>query len=316
MPSFDTDISFNPKRGRFRLWTGTSTGTANGWFPFIIPKNASLLIMIAGGGGAGGGGGFTAATTTVKSGGGGGGCGACARIIVPAPLLPKDIYICPGAGGAGSTGSGVAGSNGNRSFISCNPNSVSTNDIILASGAAGATGGPAGTSAAAAGGETIATNILGVWNALGLWNATVGIIGGASSITANSAAVAWGAAGLPWSPGTGGAGATAANAVFNGGQLTGASQIPTIAGGIGVAGGPGGAGNPGLDFQNGIEVSHGGIMWAGMGGTGGGSSATAGTGGVGGAGRGFCSGGGGGGAGVTGAAGGNGASGFVYIGWW
>jgi hypothetical protein len=234
-------------------------------------------------------------------------------------ILYRDIYVAAGVGGVGSTGSGVAGGNGQRSWVCVQPNSTNAADVILVSGAAAAVGGPAGTASAAAGGaaETIATNLLSAWTGLGSWTAIAGQIGGASSITANSAAVVWGGSGVPWCGGTGGAGATAANAVFNGGQITGAGLIPTIAGGTGVAGGPGNPGNPGLSWQRGSPFApqaHT-FPWAGMGGTGGGSSATAGSGGAGGQATGFGSGGGGGGAGVTGAAGGRGAPGFVLIMW-
>src|SRR6266568_3541278 len=69
-------------------------------------------------------------------------------LIIPARFIPDVLYAYVGPGGAGGTGSGVAGSAGNNSRILGYPVSANAGNIWLqAAGSTQAAGGQAGTSA-------------------------------------------------------------------------------------------------------------------------------------------------------------------------
>lgn len=290
------------------FWGGiqsTST-TSTGWQAWVRPRNASMVMMICMGGGGGGGGGFTAATLTAKGGGGGGGSGGFARLLIPAPLLPKTLYVFPGAGGRGGN-AGAAGVVGESSVITDTPNTAGVSaNVVLISGQTKAQGGLGGTAAgsrAGGAGEVIGATFQSIYTSLGCWTAIVGQTGSAAGALGGAGVAISFGSGIPISGGAGGGSSSAANAVGNGGAITGAGRVPTLAGGVGVVGGPGGEGRQGIDWTE---------PFISCGGSGGGSSASAGVGGRGGNG-GPGSGGGGGGAGVTGGAGGDGGPGCVII---
>lgn len=305
--SFDTSNLPRVRGSRVDIFYGSkqaSAITATGWTSWTKPKNISMVSFLCIGGGAGGGGGFTGASGTNRGGGGGGGSGALARLTVPAFFLPKTLFLLAGNGGVGGSGSGVAGVVGGRSIIADAVNSLGTAaSTILVSGAVAANGGVAGTAAGGqAGGsaETIATNILGVYQGVGLWTAIAGMAGtAAGALNANGVALTFGAVGIPLTGGTGAGSLNTTDTDRAGGAITGAGILPTVPGGVAAAG----AGNPGLHLE---------APWLNTGGTGGGTAGAAGTGGRGGNGS-WGSGGGGGGAGVTGGAGGDGGSGLILI---
>lgn len=296
---------------KVRSWPGerqTAAITASGWESWNVPNNASFVAITCLGGASGGGGGLTGASGTARGGGGGGASGAFSRAIFSAQMIPRQLFILPGNGGSGSTGSGVAGTVGGRSAVADRPNTLGTAaNTLLVSGAAANTGGVAGTAVGAqAGGtaETIATNVLGMYMA---WAVSLVFIAGqagaaAGALSVNGGAVAFGGAGLPCSGGGGGGSTNTTNVEAGGGAVTGAGIYQTVSGGT-TGGGAGGMGYT----LNRPRVS--------LGGGGGGSTGLAGTAGAGGKG-GFGSGGGGGGGGVTGGAGGDGSPGLAMIAWW
>lgn len=288
------------------------------------PRNAKMLFIWCIGAGGGGGGGFTAAAGSARGGGGGGGSGAVSRLVIPAFFLPDVIWCHCGVGGAGSTGSGVAGSNGSRSYVTVAPGQTSgAAYLITLSGAADAQGGGAGTGAAAGAlgaAGTITTATAAVFHGMGLWTAVAGQAGvaGGAQTGAAGASVTWGAGGLAFSGGAGGGGVGTNNTDQTGGAITGAGMIPTLAAGVAAAG----AGNPGVLYGPMGQVITNALAWSGspwpfasLGGSGGGTAGASGTGGKGGAAS-YGSGGGGGGGGVTGGGGGRGGDGLIVIAAW
>jgi hypothetical protein len=331
LPSFERpkgvfgDGKFMPKDAQQQFFYGVQLPTAELYFPWVKPKNASMVMFMTIGGGGGGGGGFTAATGSAKGGGGGGGAAGSCRALYPAGVIPPTVYLYTGAGGAGGTGSGSAGSAGSRSLIVDYPN-LNTGFYLSISDSTAAGGGAAGTAAGGqAGGSGAGAAALSQvpYSSLGLVVTTSGQGGGAGgALGANGGSIGFGAANILWSSGGGGGSSSAANAVGSGGSITqvGASwwgtQTTLVAGGTGVAGGPGNPGNNGLSSQGPANVPPPFYPLMSTGASGGGSSATAGAGGAGGSATGVGSGGGGGGAGVTGAKGGSGGPGLIIVVWW
>lgn len=290
-------------------------GGSTSWQTWNRPKGAKMINMVAVSGGGGGGGGFTGISTADRAGGGGGGCSGITRLLLPAFMVPDILYVQVGIGGLGvGSGGGTAGSGG-LSYVSMGPypagsvaNLTVDNNLFLASGAAGPTGGGTGnaTTAGAAGAAgTIA--VIGSMNRGGYaanWAATVGLvgfIGGAFTDGAGAAASNVLSDGVPFSGGAGGSGSTGANVA--GGNVTGAGIFQTIPGGTTAL--PNGGG--GYSWTPG-----GSMLFASTGGSGGASQDAA-VGGNGGNGGFPGSGGGGGGAGTTGGKGGNGGNGVVII---
>jgi hypothetical protein len=322
---FDQADLFNPKRGKFHYYLGGTAGNTQGWIPLIIPRNAAWVYMIAIGSGAGGAGGQSSGNGVLGGGGGGSGSGALARLLVPAPLIPDQLYVHPGIGGTGG-GPGGAGGGGARSIISMAPFTAAPTiqDLVLASGTAAAGGAvaPAGASSASGAGETVSVAANQTFASLGLWVVNAGQGGTAGGASAGAGVnVSWGAGGLTISGGAGGGTTDTTVGQGAGGQISGTDPImPNIKGG--TAGG--GNGNTGVDFQKTMPdaLSSGVLYRLGLvssGGAGGGAKAggVAGNGGSAGIGSGGGGGGGGGGTGGgTGGSGGNGGQGLIIIAWW
>ena len=124
---------------------GANSVTAgSSWHTWRKPRGISFIHILLFGGGGGGGGGFVGAAGAA-GGGGGGGSSAQTNILFPAWAIPDVLYISVGVGGAGSTGSTVAGSNGIVSYISIDPSTTANNLLAIASAGGG---GGAGTAAA------------------------------------------------------------------------------------------------------------------------------------------------------------------------
>lgn len=296
------DVSSLPPQTRDDLRIFLPLGSANSWQQWLKPRGVTMVYMTVIGGGGGGGGGFTGIATSARGGGGGGGSAGIARLLIPAIFVADVLFVQPGVGGAGSTGSGVAGGNGGISYISIGPfpsgtaaNIITAGACYLTSSAAVANGGAAGTvSAAGTGGGAagIALNTSARMGALtGLWQAQVstsganggvhtGAVGGSLTVLGSNFILG----------GSGGGGTTSAD--FAGGAQTGAGIFQTIAGGTSSApnGGngvtlwnpliaTGGAGGAGINSGVG---GNGGVGGIGCGGGGGGGGTTGGTGGAGG----------------------------------
>lgn len=299
-PRFSNDV---------QVFRPFSTNTNSAWQQWVKPPGISMIYMYAIGGGGGGGGGFTRASGAA-GGGGGGGTGATASLLIPAFFVPDTLYVQPGIGGLGSTGSTVAGSAGGHSYVSIGAfpagtvaSMITAQQVYLHSGllatpagggGAGtvAVGGPAGVAGAIA---TAPLNTLG--SNMGFWKATVGKVGfiGGFSAAGTASSNVLSASTTTTAGGAGGAGANAADTA--GGAVTGAGIFLTIPGGT--------AGS-----NNGSAGSS--LFGMSVGGSGGGASA-AGIGGHGGDAGGVGSGGGGGGSGTTGGRGGRGGDGMVVI---
>jgi hypothetical protein len=289
-----------------------ATQQGQGWQAWTKPKGISMAFLMALAGGGGGGGGFTRTAGSAGGGGAGGACSGVARLMIPAQLLPDVLYVQVGQGGLGGAAS-ANGTTGANSYISFGHSSV-VPSVLLASGVNAPGGGGAGTGSAGGTGGTVPTIATTITSQVfGEWFATVGIVGGAGGVQTGAVGTtitAW--AGLPLSPGAGGAGCTTTD--YAGGQQTATAAVDfgclnfvAAAGGLVLGGVAAGL----LDGGAGITLWPPNTPFIACGGAGGASnnSGTAGNGGMGGIGCG----GGGGGAGTTGGWGGNGGNGMVLI---
>lgn len=297
-------------KGDVQIFTRVSYGSAvpvdsTSWHK---PRGVSMVNILAIGGGGGGGGGFTRAAGNAGGGGGGGGSSGVTRVTCPAWLLPDELYIKVGHGGAGvGSGGGTAESGGTSMVAIPGTEMVAINKLVASSGNP-ATGGGTGTGAAvgAAGtGATIATIGGMPFAGLGIFDFIAGQDGAAGGAVAGAVgtAITIPVTSVMCQGGSGGAGTTAAD--FAGGECTAitdswlSQQRPATP----AAGSNNGSGGPQIWKP---FFSFGGL---------GGSSSNTGIGGAGGNGA-YGAGGGGGGAGTTGGRGGDGGNGIVIITAW
>jgi len=288
-----------------------TSGSGDTWQTWYKPRNTKFIYITTIGGGGGGGSSPNTGVGTTRNGGGGGGCSSIANGYFPAVHLPDVLYVQVGTGGGGGV-LGTAGSNGNISYVSAQPNNLRTN-VVLANGNSGGGGGGAGTGASV-GAAGIAGTVLTQTNCglsyLGSINFNVGQVGVAGGTT-NGVGSSYISYILPVTGGAGGAGVTSGNLTGTGGSLAGGSIWPTISGGIAGTSNPGGDGNSGYSFLPSPNTNRDLPLFS-TGGAGGGSSSLS-SGGNGGNG-GFGSGGGGGAGGVNAPGrGGDGGNGLVII---
>jgi hypothetical protein len=264
-----------------------SDSTSNGWQTWQKPRGCKYIWIMCIGGAAGGGAGQGTVTTTGTQ-GSGGGSAAITRALFQANVLPDTLYIQPGLGGTGATGTAagpVASGLGNRSFVSIVASSTVAMNLVCASGTIVASATTA---------ETVATQTSVGLLGLGIFTVTAGKDGttGAASALNNSIITA----------GSGGGG-VAASVASAGSSISSIDNItfvtPTITGGAAT----GVAGTPGMWFWK---------PFYGLGGAGGGANLS-GVGGAGGNGSYGCGGGGGGCGSTNGGNGGKGGDGLVVI---
>src|SRR6266550_1648778 len=99
----------NSQSADVQTYTIPSTVNNTQWHTWNKPRGASMCYMICIGGGGGGG----ASTSTTSSGAGGGGSSAGqSTILIPAILIPDQLFIQIGAGGAGGASSSASGGAG------------------------------------------------------------------------------------------------------------------------------------------------------------------------------------------------------------
>lgn len=281
---------------------------AKGWQRWPKPPGAKIVMFFLVGGGGGGGGGFSRVAGNAGSGGGGGASSPYYNFMVPAALLPEELYVQVGSGGIGGAPS-AAGGAGVISKVAFDPSAALVMKYLQSSDSApngGNAGSGAGSSAGGSAASAYSPSIL----------CTVGFSNPQGAQAGSNSGAASGAAGggvtFIWntvmtSGGAGGAGCTTTN--FNGGGCSNALSTDLKFGNIYVpATVPGGVAGGNLDgscFLKRLDP------FINLGGTGGASnnSGQAGHGGNGG----YGSGGGGGGAGTTGGRGGNGGPGVVII---
>jgi hypothetical protein len=290
-----------------QVFTLPSTVTNLQWSTWTKPRGLSMATIIALSGGAAGGSGWgNVVTTGATTGGGGGGSSGISRVTVPLEFLPDRLFIQIGAGGLGvANGAGGAGL---LSYVAIYPDITATN-ILCLSGAAGPTGGGAGTGGvpggAGGGSGTIAVIASMPLAGLGYFNLVSGnngAPGGGSTTAGNNVIIQTNS--CISTGGAGGGGRTSADTVGGAFGVIASSFVSQYA--------PASAAGTNL-LNNG---SGGSILWKPLwfyGGCGGGATnAAGGVGGSGGIGA-YGAGGGGGGGGVTGGRGGDGGSGLVII---
>ena len=96
------DVNFLPHQtDKIRIFGPNSATAGASWHLYEVPRNTSMLSVFMCGGGAGGGGGPSAAAGNPRGGGGGGGSAGWGRMIVPAALLPSQLFGSDRLGGAG-----------------------------------------------------------------------------------------------------------------------------------------------------------------------------------------------------------------------
>jgi hypothetical protein len=264
------------------------------WTSYFVPRGAVALGITCLGGGGTGGNGFSRAAGAAGGGGGGGGDGAFIHRLIPARLIPSELFLFVGNGA-------VAGvNNAQASYVSMEPVITPQTNIINSTGggnAANGTGTSLGTGGTAGG---PATNAYGLMSRIGtIVTSTVNAgrnggsqAGGAGTSSAIQNGIYNGGSAC------GGGGSTSAD--FAGGGVTSGSYLfPPLPGGTAAA--PNGL--DGYTFFQPYFCTCGGS---------GGAAINAGVGGNGGRG-GYGKGGGGGGAGVTGGTGGAGGQGVIFI---
>lgn len=292
------------------VFIGKVGGGQTDWIAVKKPIGVNFCWIRCQGGGAAGTIGAAAALGVLANGGAGGGSGATTDQIFPAWVLPETFFVAPGFGGkfGGSANGGI-------SYVSASQSVVAAN-LILMSGAAGASGATAGTVMTAGSGAVLSN--LGLIK--GNVHSTAGAPGGAGGSGAAGTGASWGISTINTftSGGAGGGGTSAANTTFAGGALTVVGDRMPV-GGLpgGVAGGGAGAHgvNQRIQFGNGMYIPAVNTGGAG-GGSNSGASAIGGAGGNGGLGSGGGGGGGSNGASAVGGPGGDGGAGYVTIIWW
>jgi hypothetical protein len=305
----------------YSTFYSTSATTLTQWQTWRKPRGCNFVYILGVGGGGAGSSGIAGAAAG-GGGGAGGGSGSQTTVLIPAMLIPDVLYIQAGNGGIGTNTGGVAGTNGLPTYVSVEPSTTLTPNVILlrANGGfgggasasnAGSTGGIAGTAAA-----TTEMPLAG----RGKFNILAGIAGtgggarGAAgvSLTLSVSAIS----GVMVTGGTGAGGALATPGA--GGNITGVGALnifPTLSGGAAANNAiPATAGQSGFIEKN-FLMNYGGC------GGGGGDDVAGGVPGAGGTGAPGCGGGGSGGASTNAGANtlaraGDGGGGFVMIFTW
>ena len=273
------DISHIPSQQQS---TTTFYATGN-WQTWNKPRNAKFIEIFCLG--AGGGGGHSSFSGGSVAGGGGGASGGIVRGIIPAFLLPDNLYVLVGKGGTGASTSPSSGGSGGISYIGIQPSILDQLLVCKSSSTVAGGGGTqaGGTAPIIAGITTFSFANLGLFTAIaGVAGVPGGAAVGAQPGSSQNA--------LGQSLVTGGAGGGAKNDItWNiGGNINSASAIliSTVRGGVALGengangygtlqpfcgtGGAGGAGRTGGSGQGG----RGGNGWYGCGGGGVGGGGT------------------------------------------
>jgi hypothetical protein len=275
---------FNISSQKQQTFTFYATGN---WQTWSKPRNAKMIEIFCLGGGGGGASVFDSGNS---NGGGGGASGGIVRGLIPAFLLPDNLYILVGKGGLGPSTISTPGGTGGVSYVGLQP-STSEQTLICKSSTTEAGGGNTNTAPGAA--PTISVVTLSAFGNLGLFTAIAGVVGSSGDGgTGNGSSQA--ALSTSLVTGGGGGGGRSATLFGTGGTITQATSILTtpVSGGI----------TEGQNGGNGYGTLQ---PFCGTGGAGG-AGATAGSGGAGGDGWYGCGGGGAGGGSLKGGQGGDG----------
>lgn len=268
------------------------------------PLGCSMIFILCIAGGGGGGSAANGAAGTDRDGAGAGGASNMTRVIYPAFIMPDNLYVQVGYGGAGGAqGAAANGLDGGPSAVAVQPSTDPKTRVVYADPGSG------GVSTGAFGGHgAITTTADAIWLTFGDWASVIsssssgaGGVHAAASGVNNGAYITMG--------GTGGAGASAANAGFAGGQINSGGWFgPNPGNSSGMSGTPAGAGQTRWTGQYWKPF----INRGGMGGASP-SPSSSGVGGPGCPGQYGCGGGGGAAGAGTGGAGGDGGPGIVFI---
>jgi len=279
-----------------------NNGSMQTW---IKPPNSKFVHFYVIGGGGGGGAGHTSTINTNRNGGGGGAGSAITIGLFQANVLPDILYLQVGAGGTGGTQGATStianGGAGGISYVKIDPsNTITAQNVVLASATSSAssfgTGGNAGGAGGAAPSAWAATN--SIFNDLGLVTVLAGDAGVNGNTNKTLARICSGGAG---------GGSCVTSTANSGGTLDAGGFISDVLGGPNTGGdGSGGvATNLPSIYSNVYQPMY---FLSGAGG----GAINSGTGGAGGNGA-YGAGGGGGGAATTGGRGGRGGDGLIII---
>ena len=305
-------FNFTNNDKNFQIFYGVGSGV---WQTWQKPRGCTFVEIFTIGGGAGGSSGYTDVSGSgTRFGGGGGGSSAIVSGVFFANFLPDTLYISVGMGGFGQTQSSI-GTSGELSFVSTQPTSAATANLLLISGTI-----PPTCSNTQAGGaaSTVFTQGTALLSYLGVITAVAGAAGATGANNASPANAVAAATNILTGGAGGGSVRSVGNVTLASGGLQGSGFIPTIAGGV--------SGSLGVDGQDGLSMPYYNFpstqnmreAMVFIGGLGGGASHLS-NGGNGGNGSYGCGGGGGGGSTTgngIGGRGGNGGDGLVIITCW
>ena len=305
----------------YSVFYSTSATTLTQWQTWRKPRGCNFVYILGVGGGGAGSSGIAGAAAG-GGGGAGGGSGAQTTVLIPAMLIPDTLYIQAGNGGVGNTTGGSAGPNGLPTYVSIEPSTTLTPNVILLQANGGTGGGASQSNAGSTGGAagTVVAITAMPLAARGKFNFLAGIAGtggGARGAAGTTLVIGTSVTtGVMVTGGTGGGGGSATPGV--GGNITGVGSLnifPTLTGGAAANDAvPAGFGQSGFIAKN-FLMNYGGC------GGGGGDNVSGGVPGAGGSGAPGCGGGGSGGASTNAGANiisraGDGGGGFVMIFTW
>lgn len=312
-------MNAGPHPGMDVQWfTGPMPTTVIQWQTWRKPRGCKMIYMLAVGGGSSGGCGLNSGASS--GGGAGGGSGAQSSLLIPAAVLPDELFIQAGAGGQqpASLVSAAVGVVGIPTYVCLEPTSLVAQLTILFANAGPVTGtaatttvgGVAGSAAAVA---TIANMPFAGRGLYQFFAGQAGVAGGTSTTAGVDRTLAF-QSGIIVTGGSGGGGSSATPGA--GGQITGADTnwasgaIPNITTVAAAASGATPAGQGYTPTPLKFNMFYGGLGGGGASTSGGGNAGAGGHGGLG------CGGGGAGGCNTTNttlARPGNGGPGFVLI---
>lgn len=221
-------LATNPKVD-IQQFPGNSVAVGVTWQVWNKPRGVNMVYIILLGSGGGGGTGAVGVTGAAAGGGGGGSAGQ-STILIPAFLLPDQLFISTGIGAAAA---------GFASYVSISQNTTQNHLVLHAAGGGlggNASAGTAGTNGTAGAVSTIGTAPLG---GLGVPFYLAGQVGTSGGNSIPGPSVTLPVTGLICTGGAGGAGIPAAPTAGNaGGGLSvpvAPSPFPPQIGGAGGA---------------------------------------------------------------------------------
>ena len=139
----------NSENVNTQIFYTLNAAAVNEYQVWVKPRGCTFVSILVLGGGGGGAGGATG-TAVTNSGGGGGASGNISYGLFPASLLPDELYVIVGPGGAAGNANS-AGGGGNPSYVVFTKSAtiVTLNTLLISLGGNGGTVGTGGTVAGA-----------------------------------------------------------------------------------------------------------------------------------------------------------------------